>query len=571
MRSTAVAGEAGEAPGASVVLAAVRSTRSGLRSAATSTDLAALGNTERVDLLRELEELAGSVAAVQARLSADLDASIRAERAGVGIPPEQQGAAVAAQVALARRVSPVRGSQYLGMGKALVNEMPHTMAALAGGALSEWRATLLVRESACLSVEDRAAFDAELCADPERFAGWGDKRFVAEARALTNQLDQAALVRRAAKAEADRRVTIRPAPDVMAQVTAMVPVAQGVAVHAALTRRAQALRAQGDERSTAQLMADTLVERVTGQSRADGVPIQVHVVMSDRALLDQADEASYVNGYGTVPSRWARDLIARASEQAGEEQTGDAGGNQPATGPGSVDPVEDSGDEHQGSRLGAWIRRLFIRPESGELVAMQSRARRAPAGLAAFIRARDRTCRMPWCDAPIRHIDHVTEHAAGGSTSESNLQGLCEACNYAKSARGWSARAEHERRDSRSERPDDGDLPAVAACRSHRVRTTTPTGHVYSSQPPRVLGPPHPAGHPWWRRERDVRGPFTARERGPTTQGGIDDARVVDTAIWTSTDRHAAAYARELEEAYADAGDSTAMGAGRIRRAPLVA
>ena len=33
--------------------------------------------------------------------------------------------------------------------------MPHTLAALERGALSEWRATLIVRESACLDVEDR--------------------------------------------------------------------------------------------------------------------------------------------------------------------------------------------------------------------------------------------------------------------------------------------------------------------------------------------------------------------------------------------------------------------------------
>ncbi|QOR71686.1 DUF222 domain-containing protein [Ruania alkalisoli] len=543
MRSTAAATEAGEAPGASVVLAAVRSIRSGLRSAATSADLAALGNTGRVDLLRELEELAGSVAAVQARLSADLDASIRAERAGVGIPPEQQGAGVATQVALARRVSPVRGGQYLGMGKALVNEMPHTMAALAGGELSEWRATLLVRESACLSVEDRAAFDAELCADPERFAGWGDKRFVAEARALTTQLDQAALVRRAAKAEADRRVTIRPAPDVMAQVTALVPVAQGVAVYAALTRRADELNAQGDPRSTSQLMADTLVERVTGHARAEDVPIQVQVVMSDRALLDGADEAAHVNEYGTVPSRWARELVARAAEQGG-----------------AVDASRRRSHETRG--VGVWVRRLFTRPASGELVAMQSRARRAPAGLAAFIRARDRTCRTPWCDAPIRHIDHVTDHAGGGPTEESNLQGLCEACNYAKTAPGWSARAEYDvAGGSEGVRggPPHGSRFADTACGGHRVQTTTPTGHAYLSRPPRPPGFTTPLRLPG-----SVLPPLALARtlRPPGSAAGT---------FLNRADERAAAYARELEEAYAGAGPPTLTSAGRVRGSPVAA
>jgi hypothetical protein len=36
---------------------------------------------------------------------------------------------VAAQIALARRDTPVKGAQHLGLAAALVNEMPHTFAA----------------------------------------------------------------------------------------------------------------------------------------------------------------------------------------------------------------------------------------------------------------------------------------------------------------------------------------------------------------------------------------------------------------------------------------------------------
>ena len=52
----------------------------------------------------------------------------------------------------------------------------------------------------------------------------------------------------------------------------------------------------------------------------------------------------------------------------------------------------------------------------------------------------------------------------GGPTSGLNGQGLCEACNYAKAAPGWSAR------------PRPGPR--------HTVRTTTPTGHTYTSRAP---------------------------------------------------------------------------------------
>ena len=72
------------------------------------------------------------------------------------------------------------GNQHLGLANALVHEMPHTLAALASGALSEYRATLIVRESACLSLEHRRELDTEMCAEVSRLTGWGNKRIEAE-------------------------------------------------------------------------------------------------------------------------------------------------------------------------------------------------------------------------------------------------------------------------------------------------------------------------------------------------------------------------------------------------------
>ena len=34
--------------------------------------------------------------------------------------------------------------------------------------------------------------------------------------------------------------------------------------------------------------------------------------------------------------------------------------------------------------------------------------------LAKLIKLRDQTCRNPYCEAPIRHIDHITRHSDGG-------------------------------------------------------------------------------------------------------------------------------------------------------------
>ncbi|HET7328861.1 MAG TPA: DUF222 domain-containing protein [Nocardioidaceae bacterium] len=422
-----------------------------------------LDDAARIDAIRALEELKSTAAAAQARLSVEFADSQVAAQASVRVPAARRGRGVAAQIALARRESPVRGGRHLGLARALTREMPQTYAALQHGLLSEWRATLLVRETACLSAEDRAEVDRRIAADTGAVEGWGDRRLIAETRKLTYKIDPESVVRRARKAESERNVTTRPAPDTMCYLTGLLPVAQGVACHVALMRAADAARAAGDERSRGQVMADTLVERVTGQAAAAGPPVRVNLTMSDRSLLGGDSEPAHLEGYGTVPAQWARDLVRHA---ASEVSTGLATGEASST-------SDATGSTGSGG-AGAWIRRLFSNPETGELVAMTSRSRLVPKGLADFIATRDRTCRTPWCDAPIRHSDHVVPADAGGETSDVNGEGLCEACNYAKQAPGWRAR------------PSPGPR--------HAVESTTPTGHRYRSIAPRAPGsdPPDP-------------------------------------------------------------------------------
>ncbi|MGH8969741.1 MAG: DUF222 domain-containing protein, partial [Actinomycetes bacterium] len=112
-------------------------------------------DAERIDQLRVLEELKSAAAAAQAVVTADFAASQRSAQAAVGVPAAEPGRGVAAQVALARRDSPARGSQHVGLARALVGELPATLAALRAGQISEWRATLVARETACLSPADR--------------------------------------------------------------------------------------------------------------------------------------------------------------------------------------------------------------------------------------------------------------------------------------------------------------------------------------------------------------------------------------------------------------------------------
>ena len=299
-------------------------------------------DAERIGQIRVLEELKAAASAAQARATADLDDSVRRRHAEARMPAARHGQGVAAQVALARRESPVRGSQHLGLARALSSEMPNTLRAMTCGRLSEWRATLLVRETACLTLEDRRAVDLSLAGDLETLEMMSDRQLVAEAKRRAYRLEPESFVRRSRRAEADRTVTCRPAPDTMTYLTGLLPVAQGVAVFAALSHAVDSRRVAGDQRSRGQIMADILVERVTGQPAGSGVPLEVQLVMTDRTLLAGNDEPAYLHGYGVVPAALARRLVSDA----------------PA------------------SSRGTWLRRLYTAPSTGELVAMDSRARR---------------------------------------------------------------------------------------------------------------------------------------------------------------------------------------------------
>ncbi len=458
-------------------------------------------DAELIDQIAQLERLKSACAAAQAVLSVAFVASRTAGLTEKEIKDERVHRSIAAQVALARRDSPFRGGRHVGLAKALVREMPNTYAALRAGEISEWRATLLVRETACLTVADRQQVDAELAG---KLGGMGDRQTAAAAMRIAQKLDPKAWVARHRKAVSERRVSIRPAPDLMGYVSALLPVAKAVAVYAALNQYANTATAVGDDRSRGQLMADEFVHRVTnpqataattpaaprngsspsasgrspsaqppaanadgadttthrpdadfrqtpdpdadhvdpealddeddaadsgaGGSVPPGVGIDIQLIMTDRTLFDGDDEPAIITGYGPVPAPIARDLIRNANPDTK-----------------------------------TWIRRLYTDPDTGHLVNADSRRRTFPHAMRQYLLARDQYCRTPWCDAPIRHTDHITAHSRGGTTTITNGQGICENCNYVKESPGWTSTAE----------PD-----------GYTITINTPTGHTFSSEPP---------------------------------------------------------------------------------------
>lgn len=346
---------------------------------------------------RALSELQNAISARLARITVQADRAQQDADDARGIARKATKRHVGSQVGFARRCTPHRGGEFANLAHALVEDMPHTLAALAAGVISEHDASQVARETSGLTHGERAAVDHGIRDHLGTVTG---TRLAHIAKERACQVAPETIADRRTQAEKDRRVSLRPAADNMCRLSAFLPVKDGLACIAALNGAVDTAKtdaeAQGrDPRPRDQIMADTLVERITGRARhQDAFGVTVNLILPTDTLL--GDTPAHVPGYGPVPADLVREWVA----------TGDPTGPQ--------------------------IRRLFTHPGTGDIVGMDSRARHYPGLLARLILFRDQTCRTPWCSAPVRHTDHIDRHTDGGETSERNAQGLCARCNYAK-------------------------------------------------------------------------------------------------------------------------------------------
>lgn len=308
-------------------------------------------------------------------------------------------------------------------------DLPQTYTLLSAGELSEQIADVVVTETRHLDADTRRRVDAQLIR--AGITGMGLKAAAMCARRHAYQADPRAYVERGRTERRNRRLRLRPAPDTMAILTGYLPVEQGVACYAALSRHTDATVATGDTRTRDQIMADTLVERLTGQARATDINVELQIMMPLEALLDpDSGRAAAMAGHGPLPADVTKEILASS----------------------------------QGRK---WWRRLFTSP-SDQLVAGDPHRRRFDGWLNKLIALRDHTCRDPYCDAPIRHHDHITGWANHGATTLTNGRGTCARGNYVRELPGWHLTLVHTGLDRQP----------------HTTVTTTPTGHHYLSRAP---------------------------------------------------------------------------------------
>jgi hypothetical protein len=340
-----------------------------------------------------------------------------AQEAGEEAPPgallREASREAAREVSMLTRRSPAAASRSLAARRRLVADMPEMLTALAESQVTVEDAYRASRSFAPLTPAQRREADRLLGERLPSLDGAGSEEWD-DARAVVIALaDPHGEPRRHQQAKRERSVTVRRGEHGMATVSAHVTALDAALIRKRLSLEAERLRADGDRRGHQAIQADAFVDTLLGRSEGmEPVTLDIGVILTDHVLLDPGTgDLAQIEGYGSVPAEAVRESL-----RGPLDAIGGADAEEGLLGP-------------DGPMLRAVLRRLYENPRIGELVAVESRARAFPPALARFIRLRDRTCRGPHCNAPIRHIDHIHAHAAGGPTSLDNGQGACASCN----------------------------------------------------------------------------------------------------------------------------------------------
>ena len=438
-----------------------------------------LSDTDRLVLIGALEELKAVTTAAQVRVTEAFDTSQRCAHVQAGGDPGKASRSIGSQLALVLRCSPSRGDAFRHLATVLTDQMPHTLHALTQGVIGQYHAQVAVTATSGLPVGVREHVDEVLAPD---LASLTPKQLGAACRRVAAGVDAAGVVAKINQAVGSRRVTVRPVPDGLAYLSVVGPLAEVVGAYATLRRDAHTIIGGQDPtegaggRGLGAVMADLALRRLSGRAVGEGQPVMVDLVITDRSLLGVGDptrsvtEPANVPGYGPIPveAAWA--------------WLGDPG-------------------------TPARIRRLFTSVDGRDLVAMESRARGFTGALAGMIRLRDQSCAAPWCDAPIRDIDHTHPYRDGGATSYVNGEGLCRRCNDTKEQPGWHVHTHPDTQANgapQSSTPNPDQTGHAQAGTTRRTTWTTPTGHTHTTSPPPLLGP---GWHPPQPGRRDRRHP----------------------------------------------------------------
>jgi hypothetical protein len=378
-----------------------------------------------LDVIVAAERRIAAAQAVQMRALARF-----AELRPSGDPHNPMSEFAADEIAPALRLTRTSAALRLDIATALTRQLPAALTALERGEIDLIKARAVVDATAPLTDEQAAAVQHQVL---RRAGTQTASQLRASLRRAVLRADPEGAARRHEHCRKDRRVELIALPEAMAQLIAYLPAEQAIASYHRLDALARKAHTSDDDRSADQRRADVFVDLLlggeSGQSGQSTVKVDVGVTVPMDALLGRSEQPGELAGYGPIPATVARRMATNA---------------------------------------GAVWRRLLTDPLDGGLLDYGRTTYRPPANLNDYVRARDITCRFPYCQYPARRsdLDHTVPYPQG-PTSANNLGALCRHHHRLKHETTWR----------------------VEQC--HEVFTwTSPTGRKYTRTPDPLVGHP---------------------------------------------------------------------------------
>ena len=352
---------------------------------------------------------------------------------------------VVTELAVAARLSETDARRRVDTAEGLAGSFMGTRRLLEDGLISARHAEKIVQHGRSLPDECVPAYEARLLPLARNATV---QRLDREARAAVEEAQPATALQRHRSAAEDRYLTLDPAADGMAYLTAFLPAVEAVAIYNRATELARALKSAGDPRTLAQLRIDALADlALNGETSIPGAPLglrpSVRVTVPALTLLGHDDAGSaQLDGYGPIDRLTALELTRDAPS----------------------------------------LFRVLTDPINGTVLTYGRERYTVPAALDDLVRTARAECTFPLScrSAATADLDHTVAFSEGGETSFNNLSPLCSSHHKVKHHTEWRI----------EQHPGSGPTPGV-------ITWTSPAGFCYTVEPtrlarpvPRFTGPP---------------------------------------------------------------------------------
>lgn len=346
-----------------------------------------LNGYEMVEVLRARSR---QVAHEQAHLLADMVEVAHCAQGDYDAPParlDRPDEYAADEIRMALHLTRRAADHLLGLAFDVVQRLPRVHAAMLAGEIDLPRARVFDAETCVLDDTTAREVVAQVIdAAPRLTTG----QLAARLRRLVIAIDPQAAGKRQDASVKQRYVYSGLDPDGTATLAGYrLPADRAASAAARIDGIARAAKQAGDTRSMDALRADTFLDLLTGvdvgaSAARGGVELRVPLT----TLMGLSERPGEVGGWGPV--------IADIARQVAKQQAGSP-----------------------------W--RVSVYDPLGRLIHHGPVRRRPTPTDAAFVKARDQTCRAPGCRVPAHRadLDHTRDWAKGGPTIQENLGVLC--------------------------------------------------------------------------------------------------------------------------------------------------